>query len=244
MPLITLTLLEHAADVVVITEYRRTTGGQIAGVLADHGLCHQVCSDPPRGRNGVLIASHTPLEMCGDPTHRWAEVLLPETGLRVAAIHAPHDDPINRSAAARNRSGYFQTLVSTARARASEPFVLIGDFNAGRPVLDGHGHTLTTGGGPYFLGMLATLGYTDAWRHLHPDSREYSWFSHEGDGFRIDHAFVSRPLVPAIRSCEYSHGERQANLSDHSLLALTIADFSTNSAVFGGRTLADAPRTR
>ena len=79
---------------------------------------------------------------------------------------------------------------------------------------------------------------------LEVDERTPPLLVHEGEGFRIDHAFVSRPLVAALRSCEYSHQERHANLSDHSLLALTIAGFSTNSGVLAGGALADAPRTR
>src|SRR5262245_45388589 len=62
MPRIALAILSHRPDVVVLTEWRRTTGGQIAGVLADHGLKHQVCTDPPHGRNGVLVAARTRID--------------------------------------------------------------------------------------------------------------------------------------------------------------------------------------
>jgi exonuclease III len=36
--------------------------------------------------------------------------------------------------------------------------------------------------------------------------------------WRIDHAFVSPPLADAVRSCRYSHAEREQGLSDHSML--------------------------
>src|SRR5438045_4049374 len=60
-PAIALSLLEHRADIVVLTEFRRTTGGQIAGVLFDHGLRFQHSTDPAQGTNGLLIASRTPM---------------------------------------------------------------------------------------------------------------------------------------------------------------------------------------
>ncbi len=218
MPMIALRLLEHDADVVVITEYRRTTGGQIAGVLADHGLRHQICSDPPAGKNGLLLAARTPILPEPDLTHRWAEVLLPESGLRIAAVHVPHDSP-GQPTASTARTRFFKSLVATARRHAAEPFVLLGDFNAGRRHADEEGATLTCA---YYLGVLASLGYVDAWRRFNPDSREYSWISPLGGGYRIDHAFVSRPLAERLRSCRYFHEDRQRGLSDHSAMSVCL----------------------
>jgi exonuclease III len=152
-------------------------------------------------------------------THRWAELNLPEAGIRLAALHAPHDSP-GQASASTARAAFFSSLVATARRHASEPFVLLGDFNAGRHYADEAGATLTC---TYQLGVLASLGYIDAWRRFNPHGREYSWFSPDGGGFRIDHALVSAPLAGRLRSCEYSHVERQRNLSDHAVLTLSVA---------------------
>jgi exodeoxyribonuclease III len=67
-------------------------------------------------------------------------------------------------------------------------------------------------------------GFVEAWRHHHPEEREFSWYRHDGSGFRIDHAFVSPPLLPRVAGCHYSHEARLACASDHSLLILDIAD--------------------
>lgn len=216
--MIALRLLEHAADVVVITEYRRTTGGQIAGVLADHGLKHQVCSEPPLGKNGLLVASRTPVEPVEGLSHRWAEIVLVEAGLRLVAVHAPHDSP-GQPTASTARTAFFQRLVATARRHAAAPFVLLGDFNAGRHHADEEGATLTC---TYSLGVLASLGYIDAWRQFNPTGREYTWFSPQGGGYRIDHAYVSRPLAERLRSCRYFHEEREQGLSDHSAMVVCL----------------------
>ena len=57
IPHIALAILDARPDVVALSEYRRSMGGQLAGVLADHGLKHQLCTDPPGRKNGVLLAS-------------------------------------------------------------------------------------------------------------------------------------------------------------------------------------------
>jgi exodeoxyribonuclease III len=228
MPHIVLTLIEHAPDVILLSEFRTTTGGQIAACLADHGWAFQHSTDPPRGTNGLLIASRTPLhaiEHDADASRgstllapaacrrRYAEVELPALSLSLAGVHIPCDGK------GLGREHVFRMLLDSARRRHEQPFVLLGDFNAGRHHLDESGATFSC---TRCIGQLAALGYRDAWRHLNPGDRQYSWYSHEGEGFRIDHAFISGALVPRLRACRYSHAERTRNLSDHSALVLTL----------------------
>lgn len=220
MPAIALALLEHAADVIVLTEFRRTTGGQIAGVLYDHGWEHQLWTDPPARTNGILVASRWPLEprptMIGIGEaleRRWLETAVPDLGLSLGGVHIPC------GGRASGRTDFFRELVDIARDRAAEPFVLIGDFNVGRHHLDEEGKSFSC---TRYLRELEAAGYVDAWRTLHPEAREYTWYSHEGKGFRIDHALLSPPLAPRLAGAAYSHAEREAGLSDHSLLLLGL----------------------
>jgi exodeoxyribonuclease-3 len=232
MPRIVLSLLEHAPDVLVLSEWRTHTGGQIAGILADHGWAYQRTTAPPRATNGLLIASRTPIrEACPDRpqsgpdasaaipghrpivTRRYLELDLPEAGLALAGVHIPCDGK------GLGREAVFQRVVGAARRRRDEAFILLGDFNAGRHGLDEGGATFTC---TRCLGELAALGYADAFRTASGSRREFSWFSHEGSGFRIDHAFVSAPLRGRIRRCWYSHAERTSGLSDHSALVLEL----------------------
>lgn len=238
MPEIALTLLKHAADVVVLTEWRKGTGGQISGVLADHGLRFQHSTEPPKNCNGVLIASRHPVAVRdetdtglfglansrrnegGLATHRRArnrrmiEAEVPELGLTVVGVHVPPDGP------GTGREAVFQAAVNAARQRREEPCVLIGDLNAGRHHIDEAGATFTC---TRLMGELAAMGYIDAWRAVHAEKREFSWFSHEGEGFRIDHAIVSGALKNRVKACWYSHSEREQNLSDHSVMVLDLA---------------------
>jgi exodeoxyribonuclease-3 len=75
----------------------------------------------------------------------------------------------------------------------------------------------------HYIDAIEQIGFRDLWRHRYPDRREYSWFSTRNNGFRIDHAFLSRswPLAPS--TVRYSHEERIAGLSDHSPLILELA---------------------
>jgi exodeoxyribonuclease-3 len=243
---ITLAILEHVPDAVILTEFRRTTGGQIAAVLADHGLCHQISTDPGKGRNGILVASRAPFDVsradalplsrdAGDTCtllqqpdiplpdalrQRWVEVRLPSFQLEIIAVHVPHDDPFSNRGPSTPRSACFHAIVREAHTRVDRPVALIGDFNAGRHYIDEEGATFTLTAA---LGRIASLGYIDAWRYLNPEKREFSWYSHQGDGFRIDHAFLSPPLALRLRACRYDHLVRTQGLSDHSMLIMDLA---------------------
>jgi hypothetical protein len=52
--------------------------------------------------------------------------------------------------------------------------------------------------------------------------REFSWYNTRGNGFRIDHAFLSSCLAAHAGEISYSHEERIAGLSDHSPLILEL----------------------
>jgi len=215
LPAIILELVEQAADVVVITEYRTTTGGQLRGIMADHGWEHQICSDPPPRCNGVLIASRTPLTSPQSCSRLHIETELPEMGLALVGLHIP-----SKGGSTARNSLWKQTL-AIARRRADEPCIIIGDFNTGRHFLDEEGATFRQTAN---LGHLVALGYTDAWRTLHPDRKEASWVSHEGQGFRLDHAFVSASLSGRVADARYEQKARKKGLSDHASLSITLAE--------------------
>ncbi|MCC6677304.1 MAG: endonuclease/exonuclease/phosphatase family protein [Phycisphaerales bacterium] len=218
MPQIALSLLEHDADIVVLTEYRRTVGGQIRAVLDDHGWRHQVSTEPAQGVNGILIASRWPLEFrpfeAAEASGRLLQAVLPQADTTIIAAHVP-----DRSAP-RARTGCWRALLNLARACRAGDAIVLGDFNTGRHQLDESGATFNC---TALLGELSAMGYADAWRLMNPDGREFSWRSSIGNGFRIDAAFVSPSLRPRVRAASYSHAERENRVSDHSALLLSLA---------------------
>ncbi|MGB9185198.1 MAG: endonuclease/exonuclease/phosphatase family protein [Solirubrobacteraceae bacterium] len=73
---------------------------------------------------------------------------------------------------------------------------------------------------------LRELGYVDAFRTLHGyGAREPSWtwrrISGHSGGWRLDHIFASSALRPL--ACQYHHGWREQDLSDHSALEVDFA---------------------
>lgn len=254
MPAIVLSLLEHKPDVVVLTEYRVTIGGQMRGVLADHGLVHQLCTEPAKGKNGVLIASRWSLRRIDPPSQlpaglhvRWLDAVLGTTEgeLLLTGVHIPDDSRPSPKAA------FWRQMVAVAEQRCAQRHVFIGDFNTGRHRLDETGATFGCTG---LLGAVCTLGYADAFRHFSPDRREWTWlhpgvnrakpantgtFAPSSPGFRIDSALVSAPLVPLLRGAFYSHSERETGVSDHSAMLVDLEI----SGVEGKKCADSAPET-
>ena len=74
---------------------------------------------------------------------------------------------------------------------------------------------------------LPTLGWSDMWRQHNSGNTEWTWFSKfrggvRGNGFRLDHAFATPSLRPRVVACRYSHAEREAGVSDHSMLIVDV----------------------
>jgi len=228
-PGIVLTLLEAAADVVVLSEFRGRMGGQIAGVLADHGWKHQVRTDPADGVNGMFVGCKEPMRVvdwdCPE-TKRGVSVEL-ESGVVVTAVHIP-DARASDSRALVRKSAFWHAVLGHSGAHRDGAHVLIGDFNTGRHRQDERGSTFTS---VALLGQLTAMGYRDAYRLRHPTGREFSWESGRGGRFRLDHAFVSEGLCGCVDSVSYRHGERSAGLSDHAALCIKL--------VFQGKNMID-----
>jgi exonuclease III len=226
-PLIALRLCDLAPDLVVLTEHRRATGGQIAGVLFDRGLTHQISTNPAPARNGVFVASRWPLQPAEPaPTpwaaHRWLDLGIPALDACLTAVHAPDT---HRSDAARiqRQAAYWQHLVRICRERAGMRHLIAGDLNTGRHRLDEAGSTFT---GTEFLGRFSALGYRDAFRLHDPAGAAPTWHSHTGSGFRIDAVWVSAPLSVAVKHARHDAAALGEKESDHApvVVDLTLAE--------------------
>jgi exonuclease III len=237
-PEIVLALLAHHPDILVLTEFRRDRGAAIRSVLADHALGHQLTTPQPEGKNGILLASRWPISPgdAGDPLPtpgRWLDAKT--AGIHVTGVHIPDDSRPS------DKARFWQHLVSLARVRAHARWAVLGDVNSGRPNLDEEGRTL---GSAPLLGTFCTLGMVDAWRQLHPESREGSWNSHWGARFRIDAVYLSSELGRRLARASLSHAERENNVSDHSavLVDLDTADLDVAAQAAGGQGHVDRDR--
>jgi exonuclease III len=231
MPEILLNLLSHKPDLILLSEYRTTIGGQIRGILADHGLEHQQTSLPAPHKNGLLWASRFGLTRSTQPapaahglSSRWLDVCVEGHDLQLTGVHIPDD---SRPTA---RAVCWQSMVTSARLNREKSHIFVGDFNTGRHGLDEAGRTFTC---TSQLGAVCTLGYADAYRVFAPETREWTWHAPArthvkpantalSGGFRIDTALVSGPLLPRLIRADYVHSVRETGVSDHSAMILEL----------------------
>lgn len=131
----------------------------------------------------------------------------------LANVYAPNVDDV----------GFLERFFSSLPDLSSYSLILGGDFNCWLdPVLDRS--SLNPGSisrsASFIQSFLSNFGVSDVWRSLHPNKREYSFFSHVHHTFtRIDYFFIDNELIPLARSCAY----QGIVISDHAPVVLSLA---------------------
>ncbi len=115
--------------------------------------------------------------------------------------------------------------VSRELLELGRPVALCGDINIAHREIDIHnprGNAKNSGFLPHeraWVDRLLAQGWVDLFRHLHPEAREYSWWSNRGRareldrGWRIDAILVTPDLAERAEDC-WIVG-RTPRLSDH-----------------------------
>jgi exonuclease III len=216
---LTAAITAHDPDVVVLGEAYPTGHRQeVLDALSGKGLVHSLTAagDTPQYPSGVAIASRLPLEdarqplVSGPNRHRLLEARV--RGVLVSGAYFP----LNRPKVAFWRDEF----LPYAASRLGERAVLLGDWNSGAHRLDEAGATLHAA---REFASLSGAGWVDAWRSRNPGGREYTWYSKPwGNGFRLDHAFVSPSLAPRLLDARYDHTTRESGASDHSALVVDL----------------------
>jgi exonuclease III len=124
---------------------------------------------------------------------------------------------------------FWDWLVPACDLIVDRKAVVCGDFNTGIPGLDGpadYRFSCATQ-----LRDLATHGWRDAYRELHPTGSDHSWWN-KGRGFRIDHCMLGRvnPILRRVAYVRDNAGHRLVRtppdedglsaLSDHAALVI------------------------
>ena len=65
-------------------------------------------------------------------------------------------------------------------------------------------------------------GWVDAWRSRNPESREFSWYSTAGNGFRLDQSLSSLSFDDNIKTVSYDHLPRESRATDHSAMIVDL----------------------
>jgi len=208
-------LTRHDPDILVLSEYRGGESGlRLVEALDVLGYRHVSVPIPPAGNSGVLIAARTRFSAYGTISPGLPEphklVRADFSGFRLCGVYMPN---------LKAKIPYWDALLAALGAEPGAATLAIGDFNTCRHYLDETGKIDTLS---YYMDRIEAIGFCDLWRRRYPDGREFSWYSHRNNGFRIDHAFLSPGLAMRAGEIRYSHDERLSGLSDHSALILDL----------------------
>ncbi len=223
-------LLRWRPDVVALSEFRATPAScDLAAALARRGLAHQLttASATTPALNALLIASRWPLQrlrLRAQPREpaRWLVVQIASPlPLVLGAMHVP-----NRVTG--RKWTFLDAVLGCARGWTHGPALFVGDTNSGRRDIDEQTPAFNAREEGW-IDALARCGWHDAYRHLRPDTRAYTWYSPNGrNGFRIDQAFVNVPLLAHLKEALYvwagaASRRRRDAISDHAALLVDLA---------------------
>lgn len=206
-------LILQSPEVIILSEYKNNDKGTlIRQKLLANNYKFQGITPANSKDNSVLIASKVATNF------RWFKnidesysfnILEADFGaFLLYGVYLPHKKK-------HTLFDFFQQKVKTSQ----KPIIIAGDFNTGMNHIDQKGNSFWYESD---LKDLLSLGMIDAFRYIHKDKKEYSWYSHQGNGYRYDHTYVSESIKNIIHSCEYLHDWRENKWADHSPMLLRL----------------------
>jgi exodeoxyribonuclease-3 len=188
-----------------------------------------------RAEHGLTVAAvGLPGELRSDEA-RWVEADV--AGLRVASAYVPNGRSVDSPWFAEKLAFLEAMGRRTAELRAGgTPVAVAGDLNVTRADIDVYdpaafaGSTHVTPRERSRLeSILADGGLVDAYRHVHPEDQQFTWWDyrqghfHRGLGLRIDYLLLGEELAPRLRDCGIERDFRKGSRpSDHAPLVATL----------------------
>ncbi len=188
--------------------------------------------------NGVAIASKHKLTnirrgLPGDDSDEQARYIEATVdvgnGVKVASIYLPNGNPVPGEKFDYKLSWMDRLVSHVEKSLISEiPTAWAGDYNILPQDRDCYapekfaGDALTMPASRARFRTLLNLGLTEAWRTLHPQAQEFSYWDYQAgawpkdNGLRIDHFLLSPQAADLLGSCEIDSAPRgQEKASDH-----------------------------
>ena len=195
--------------------------------------------------NGVAILSRSPIEVLNttllgdeiDSHARFLEVLV--RGIRVVDIYLPNGNPVG-TPKFEYKLAWMDRLTQQMQLWLASrvPTVIGGDFNVIPEDIDCHKPASWVRDALFqpetrarYRAMLA-LGYTDAFRSLHPgELGQFTFWDYfrqsfeHNRGVRIDHFLLSPDLTPRLQRCEVDREPRTLEKpSDHTPIVVSLSE--------------------
>jgi exodeoxyribonuclease III len=206
-------------------------------------LGYQSASVTQKTYNGVAILSRSPIEtvttsLGGDllDTHaRYLEVII--QGIRIVNVYLPNGNPVGTDKFV-YKLAWMDRLMEQMTRWCNDPIPTLvgGDFNVIPEDIDCHKPASWMRDALFqpeprerYRAMLK-LGYTDAFRSLHPDERgQFTFWDYfrqafeNNRGIRIDHFLLSPSLAARLQSCVIDKTPRQLEKpSDHTPIIVEL----------------------
>jgi exodeoxyribonuclease III len=200
-------------DIIILSEFKNNAQGKIIQEsLLKYGFSYQGTTDALSSDNTVFIASKHPCEFekyaAADPLFTHNILTAKFAAFNIMGVYLPH-----------KKKHSLLPFITNLVQKESTPFVIAGDYNTGKNYVDQKGDSFWY---QSELIQLEKANYMDAFRLKNGDMEAYSWFSHQGNGFRYDHTYVHEDLTTIVKNCYYLHDWRQDKWSDHAPMVLEL----------------------
>ena len=197
-----------------------------------------------KGYAGVAICSRLPVERYErgmddefwDEQKRVLSVSLP--GITLINVYAPHGGARGEDKF-EYKIDWYRRFISYLQERhdPGDNLIVTGDFNVtrgDRDVYSADALADVIGTMPEereVFSRLLSWGLTDLQRHLHPESRHFTWWAYMGgavwkdEGMRIDYVLATRALVDKVLTIEvdtWTRKRRRPTPSDHAPLVVEV----------------------
>jgi len=167
---------------------------------------------PTSTNNAVFLASKFPFSglLCSEADSNFPNNIIMGRfdAFDLYTVYLPH----------KKKHVLFQYLIERIR-QSDRSTIIVGDYNTGHNGIDQKGNSFWY---TEELEELESTGMTDAFRLVHGDIEMYSWYSHQGNGFRYDHSYISEDLKGLVIGCNYLSSYREVGISDHSPMILSL----------------------
>jgi exodeoxyribonuclease-3 len=229
----------HQPDVLLMQELKAAE----FPALVFQALGYESAAVTQKAYNGVAVLSRYPIEtlnttLAGDEADSHARFLeMTIEGIRVVNIYLPNGNPVGSDKFAYKLAWMDRLITRMSAWREQElPVVVGGDFNVIPEDIDCHKPSSWVRDALFQpeprarYRTLLTLGYTDAFRWLHPDEGgQFTFWDYfrqafeHNRGIRIDHFLLTPKLAERLQSCEIDRSPRaQPRPSDHTPIIVEL----------------------
>lgn len=205
-------LVGSGAQILGLNEFKNNVVGEkIRSFLLKKGYIHQFVGMADSNTNSVLVASKLPFDAGHfskkSKSYPHAIIKASFSAFDLFVMYLPH----------KKKHKLFDTIM--AEMKQNEKGIFIGDFNSGKQFIDQKGDSF------WYSAYFETMEehhYVDAWRLKNGNTKEFSWYSHQGNGYRYDHIYLHENITQVVSACYYEHDWRMRKISDHSAMILEL----------------------